>query len=619
MADLTPEQQATDLIAQITARTIRTHTVHETQFRVMGEAGRVELCQRLNEAFEGTDAPCCVLVVGPPDAADLWNGGYVQDDSGHRTALKAPRNIVLCPGVETSYKGSKRTVGRSFSKLRPAKEIADYIYESKQPQEFWEKKNRVTGKVFGVRDKEQPTDLYKPISNHPIGILVLIAQDGNKEFLSVVERIPDLVIYHMDAADFVAEEEGIEPISDVAVFKDAGLLSYPADVWNGTIYGDFADCCTQDNKIPKEAFIESLKTVVGAIVGDRLQSDGQKVHPRQYTLLVAPVGAGKDTAIDAAMSLCTPVEFDQDGTQFGEFITNSVPTFQYIGARRCNAASENAVIEHAGKWQSLLSTPPEFASFLDKSQIAGNKALLDIYLGAWESTSPTFSTAKGRKDVPGRVLLSLLTSIQPERLSTMEVSSGLASRITWVSLPTFEAVAYLGEFNFGDLQQVLFHKLTELEQRPLKIKTSKAAKETLTKWYRSLPLRGYQDDTLSVRMNVIVQKNALHLAWLSGAKEIDSSLIYKAIRLGDWQLSVRNELFIHETQNALACHQAKIMKALRKGPLTGRQITKATHAYEVGTEIHERSLKGLLSLGDIKTRVTHRKNSQEYYIPNEAQ
>src|SRR5437016_4690659 len=130
MTELTPEQ----LVEQITARTIKQHTVHETQFRVMGEAGRIELCQKLTEAFEGTDAPCCALVVGPPDVADLWNGGYIQEESGHRTALKKPHNIVLCPATETSYKGSKKMVGRSFNTRPSALKIAEFIYDSKQPQ-----------------------------------------------------------------------------------------------------------------------------------------------------------------------------------------------------------------------------------------------------------------------------------------------------------------------------------------------------------------------------------------------------------------------------------------------------------------------------------------------------
>ncbi len=438
MTELTAEQQA----EQIAAREIKRHLVNETQFRVMGEAGRIELCTKLNEAFEGTDAPCCALVVGPPDAADLWNGGYIQEESGHRIALKKPRNIVLCPPAETNYKGRTKMTGRTFGTRPSALKIAEFIYGSKQPAEFWEKKNiawRMKWRGKGLEEslmlqtsRDAQAELHKPICDHPIGILILIAQDDAKEFLFEVERIPDLVIYHMDAKDFVAEVEGIEPISDVAVFKDAGLLPYPVDVWDGTIYGEFAAMCTQDNHIPKEAFIESLKTVVGAIVGERLTSDQQKIHARQYTLLVSPIGAGKDTAIDAAKDLCTPFEFDQEGSMCGEFLTNNIPSFSYIGARRCNAASENAVIEHASKWPSLLSTPTEFSSFLDKTQIAGNKALLDIYLAAWETNTPSFSTAQRRSEVPNKVLLSLLTSIQPERLSTMEVSSGLGSRITSV-------------------------------------------------------------------------------------------------------------------------------------------------------------------------------------------
>jgi hypothetical protein len=60
-----------------------------------------------------------------------------------------------------------------------------------------------------------------------------------KEFVSAAESIPDLTIYHMDAADFDGEG-GIEPVSDVAIFSDEEILPYPVEVWGGTLYGEFA-------------------------------------------------------------------------------------------------------------------------------------------------------------------------------------------------------------------------------------------------------------------------------------------------------------------------------------------------------------------------------------------
>jgi hypothetical protein len=359
----------------------------ETQFRVKGREGRKALCLKLRNAFEGTNTPCGALVVGPPEAADLWNGGSYEDETGFRKSLPQPRNIVLCPPAKSSYKGRETSVGRTFNTRRSAQEIANYIYESRHSAEHWDKLN----KQLGIR----PDDLRykKPLCEHPIEILILIAQDGMKECLAEVD-IPNLTIYHMDACDFEGEG-GIEPISDVAVFEDVEVLPYPAEIYEGTLAGEFAERCTKGNFIAKELFIESFLTVLGAVVGNQLRGDRKGMFPRQYTIAVAPPQSGKDVAIDEATDVfrTESEQFDGEG-RVADFLTHDVD-YKHIGSKPVNLASENAAIDASLKCERLLNAPPEFGSLLDKASITGaGQALLEMMLGSWDSTFPKFSTLK---------------------------------------------------------------------------------------------------------------------------------------------------------------------------------------------------------------------------------
>jgi len=584
----------------------------ETQFRVKGAEGRKALCLKLVEAVKNTNTPCCALVVGDPERTDLWNGGYFDDGTGMRQALPQPRNIVCCPMVETSYKGKTTIAGRAFDKRRSAQEIAKYIYESRQTTEHWDKLN----KQLGIK----PDDLRykKPICNHPIEILILIAQDGMKEFLSEVESIPNLTIYHMDACDFEVEG-GLERISDVAVFEDVELLPYPAEIYDGTLAGEFAERCTKGNHIAKELFIEAFLTVLGAVVGNQLRGDQKGMFARQYMIAVAPPQHGKDVAIDESQEVfrAEAEEFDGEGRVAG-FLTHEVD-FKNIGAMPVNVASENGAIDAALKCVRLLNVPPEFGSLLDKSSISGaGQALLELMLAAWDTTFPKLSTAKGRKEVPSRLFLSILTSIQPDRLSGMQVTSGFYSRCIWISVKPLNVTANLPKVDYGYFQKRLFAKLLPLEKSPITISTSPEALDVLNTWFADVKTRKYEDDQIRTRINIIALRKALVLAWLKDEETITAQTMGDATKFCDWQLSVRSELFLRETDNDIACQQMKIKKALRKKPLTSRVLKRTVHADRVGTEIHERALKGLLLSGDVKKRITNRINSFEYYIPKEA-
>ena len=109
---------------------------------------------------------------------------------------------------------------------------------------------------------------------------------------------------------FVPESESVgtvtlggETTNDAAIPERLPRPRYPDGVWDGTLYGEFADLCARDNFIPRKFFSESLRTVTGSIVGDCLSCTLDGVNPRAYTIKIAGPGAGKGTSDDRVRQL----------------------------------------------------------------------------------------------------------------------------------------------------------------------------------------------------------------------------------------------------------------------------------------------------------------------------
>jgi hypothetical protein len=398
----------------------------------------------------------------------------------------------------------------------------------------------------------------------------------------------------------------------------SAVLPYPIEVWDDTLYGEFALRCAFYSFISRELFVEAMKTCVGAVVGNRLIGSIKGMRAQQYTVAVAKPQSGKDTAFDEAIDMLRGAEeFDRDGAGL---LGNSFKTSN-IGATVVNFASENAAIVAGNDCPRLLHTPAEFGSFIDKSGIAGaGSALLEFVLTAFDSFWPKFSTAKDRTKVPARLWLSMLTSIQPDRLTGMNVTSGLYSRITWLMPPPLNVVAALEKPVFGDFQKRLFEKLMGLEEQPLEIKVLPEALREFNDWFEQKKQDSYEDEQIFARINIFVLRNALHLAWMFDEVTVTQDTMRKACQLGDWQLSVRAELFLSETVNDLACQQQKIKRALAKhGHLSGRDLKKLTNGSRIGTDIYKKALIGLVEFGEVREVIGARRNQNIYFLPKETE
>jgi hypothetical protein len=427
---------------------------------------------------------------------------------------------------------------------------------------------------------------------------------NDKEFREFLHRRTDLVTANLCHRTYiqtlpVAESEPVE--TEIAATIE--VLPYPLEVWDETLYGEFAAKMTDGNFIPPEFFVESVKTCVGAIAGDRVRGKFKGGSLRQYTVLIGIPGKGKGEADRGARAIFRDLTEDVRDLASGDYITAAAaPVYKHIGAMLANPASDVGLIETATLCPRLIHNPTEFSEFLSKMHIDGS-ALPSIVRELFDSVWITPSTTSKRKakDLTAMCLYSLLSTTQPETFE-MAISqhgglgSGLASRLTLISNKETRTVATLLEPNLGDWQKRMFAKLAALEQYPVGLNLSTIAKNLLDVWWMKLNDGQHEDesDEILARLNVIVLRNAMHLAWLRDSLEIEEGDMKKAIKLGDYQVAQRRTLVLPATDNTFASHQVKIKLYIeRHGPSSARRIYKGVNAWRVGTKMHKEALDGL--------------------------
>ena len=281
---------------------------------------------------------------------------------------------------------------------------------------------------------------------------------------------------------------------EAEIEEAAPLVPYPVGVWDGTLYGDFAKACTRGNFIPPEFFIESMKTVVGAIAGNQLYGDIQGMNPREYLVLIGWMSGGKGTAIRQAIGLFKCCFEDIEKMEVTDLIwsAGSRPKFKQIGAVETNAGSEPGLYEAGMKCARVLLNPAEFDSLLSKTHIEGSgPALLSQLRELFDSrfVVPSITSRRKMKDVPRIIDLSLITSTQPgtfEEAISQGIGTGFLSRLTLVRNDETRRVGLLPEVSLRPIKSALVRNSKHWKQPHLKQLSAR-------KLVRSLPNGGESD------------------------------------------------------------------------------------------------------------------------------
>jgi hypothetical protein len=404
------------------------------------------------------------------------------------------------------------------------------------------------------------------------------------------------------------------------VVAPKGVVEYPYWAWEGTLFQDFADLCSEGNVIPKEFFIESVKTVVGAICGHRIYPyKTASQESRFYTVLMGPGGGGKSSAIKWAKDLFTGTGMLHELSQTGAYMM--------IGAAQGSFASASGLVKNGfSKHARILQVYDEFTTLIEKFAIPGSGgAFLDAMNQLFESGMMQQLHTKEKSDnvVTTYVHNSILAATTPRRwdsafTKTSAEGSGFFQRLNFVANPSEDRVPVLRDPDLSALRDRFVRKIQPLEYQVAVVGMRAEAEEMLKLWYdkKKIEWQGVSED-ITGRIQVMVHRNASILAWLMSGEELpdaenahmpievicDEDIIERAIALAEYEVFVRKMYRPVEVANDFARIEASIRRHfVNTGgvPTTRNQLRQSVHGDRFGIKMFNDAIVNLLAEGFIR-------------------
>jgi hypothetical protein len=417
---------------------------------------------------------------------------------------------------------------------------------------------------------------------------------------------------------------------------------YPISAWDGTAVGAFAKLCGGDNNVPLKMYAEAFRCVLGAVVGDRISCPTvEGVLPRTYTILVAPKGKGKGTAIRRAVQFfsrpCDGWSNTSSGGGGGVRVSFSDPLLsgkhdfmwkpKGIGAYSAAASSvpgmarlikePDATAKNkpqftwGGTLPRVLSVHEEMKTFLSALFIEGGvgSGLEGVVCQLWDDVTFNGTATGTREALYGEMMFSMLCGVTEQDWFDLlshgnAVGSGLLSRFNIIGTEGgFDNVSKMKPPDFAPLQETFLRRIMQLEDAQVRVVPSEGADHIISEWADNLP-------DGSERMNIHAWRSALLIAWLRHEDTISEKTAEDAVKLGQYQIASHEYYRPNSADTANARVQAKILRVLEmKGTVSRRELERATHKDRDGTELWNRALNGL-----IQDRTVGKREDGAYYL-----
>lgn len=401
---------------------------------------------------------------------------------------------------------------------------------------------------------------------------------------------------------------------------------YPMSAWDGTAVDTFARLCADDNNIPMKMYAEAFRCVLGAVVGDRLTCPGvDGAIPRTYTILVAPKGKGKGSAIRRALRFFSQPCDGWSGkngngggvrVSFSHGLLSGERDFEWkpkgIGAWMAAASSVPGMARLCRDLDSTIKNKPqltwgntlprvlsvheEMKTFLSALFIEGGvgSGLEGVVCQLWDDVMFHGTATGTREALYGEMMFSMLCGVTEQDWFDLlsrgnAVGSGLMSRFNIIGTEGgFENVSRMKQPDFSQLQGTFLPRVMQLEDAHARLVPSEAADRIISEWADNLP-EG------SERMNVQTWRSALLIAWLRHEDTISAKTAEDAVALGQYQIASHEYYRTKSADTANARVQGRLLRALEmKGPMSKRELQRYTHAHRDGTDLWTRALDGLL-------------------------
>ena len=411
-----------------------------------------------------------------------------------------------------------------------------------------------------------------------------------------------------------------EHIDLVAKLPDS---PYPFEAWKDTVYAEYADLAVQGNYIPKEFFVESLKTVVGAIVADRLFSDVEGGNARFYTVLIGESQSGKGTSINRTQKL---FEARNEGLTLKAARLWRLKNGDNRGAKTTGCqiilpSSEPGLCNAIQRDPYILISSEEFESFFNQLKIPGSGInLAAVYRSLKDSTIFTPSQSRDRNTSSSNAYLSILGGATPDIweeafVGAKQSGTGLYNRFNIIGNDNQKIVAILPEVDFTPVIKKLEMKLNELEALAVNVKVSLEASNLLNDWYAEKNMTSMSSEVKG-RINIAAIQNAIHLVWLldnTGLPEhidqpakpkiltVNEEVMQRAITLAEYQLFMRQKYAPIEGNNDYASMENKIVRNMKVYKnIKLRDLKKKVHTERFGLQIFNSALNNHIQSGDMK-------------------
>lgn len=391
------------------------------------------------------------------------------------------------------------------------------------------------------------------------------------------------------------------------------IPKYPADVWEGTNYGEFADICARDNYIPREFLIEAIKTVTGAVLGSALSiPEIEGGIPRFYTVLMGGAGSGKGTSISWASSVFKDISLG--GTAIANLLwspATKIETVKWTMIGACeegfNSAPGMQRSNHNGQ-KRWLQTFEELDHMIEGSGIDGSgKALMGVNRQLYDREDFSTTTTGKRDAIAGKAQNSILSATTPEIWTDMFAGksvrgSGLFQRFNLVVSDESRKKGSLRKPRLDLFKMNFATRVFDMDKKPVEVTVPDKVLGAMDEWFTQEKFSNPEvDGEVRGRLNVLAWRNALHLAWQRGLFEIGMRELMDAFRLSEYQFEMRIRHTPAEGDNPWALVENKIRNFLKvQKKASRRDIVRTLNLHRYGGGTTDKAFASLRASGEIE-------------------
>jgi hypothetical protein len=260
---------------------------------------------------------------------------------------------------------------------------------------------------------------------------------------------------------------------------------------------------------------------------------------------------------------------------------------------------------------------------IEKFGIQGSgDSFLDAMNQIFEAGHMPQLTTKDSKDVINKLVHnSILGCTTKEKwasafVKTNSESSGFFQRLNIISTEEEGRVANWIEPDLTALKEQFIKKIQPLEYQTVLVTRTAEAIDMFEKWFadRRQEWKGLSLDVTG-RINVLVQRNTSHMAWLLGGDHIpnpekpdepievicDESIMERGLALAEYQIETRLSNQPAAGKNDWAIVENRIKQVVReKGMISRNDLSRAIRADNYGLQTFEKSINNLVAEGIIK-------------------